>query len=335
MSVYIIAEIGPNHNGDLELARDMIRQIAKTGVNAIKFQLSVPDNVYSADSYKADYQIENDGEGSPLDMARRIQLPATDHLVLYEDCRAAGVDYLCTAFDIDSLRFLDENFDLAYFKIASGEIFSLDTLEFMAERHRPILLSTGMGRMEDIAVTLDILQAKHAQDISILHCVSNYPAPVSDINLRFMTTLAQEFGLPVGFSDHSLGNECCLAAAAMGATVLEKHVTLDCSMPGPDHKASATVGEMAELVRSVHVIEKALGVNRKVFSETELEVRQMARKSIVAARNIAAGERISKADICYKRPGTGFSPLQTPDVIGRTANRPIIANRVILAEWLR
>jgi N,N'-diacetyllegionaminate synthase len=334
VSIYVIAEIGPNHNGDLALARDMVRRLSDTGVDAVKFQLSIPGNVYSADAYKADYQKTNDGEGSPLDMARRIQLPARDHLILAEDCRTVGLDYMCTAFDIDSLRFLDDNIEMPYFKIASGEIFSADTLDFMARRDRPILLSTGMASFKDIKAALTLLEVEGPKDITILHCVSNYPAPIDSMNLRVTESLREWFGRPVGFSDHSLGNECCLAAAAMGATVLEKHVTADKSMAGPDHKASATIDEMAELVRSVRLIESALGDGIKAFTEAELGIQRMARKSIVAAVDLPEGHLIVASDIRFKRPGTGVSPLDAHLVIGKRLQRAVTADRVIDPAWL-
>ena len=334
MSIYIIAEIGPNHNGDLALARDMVRRLGSTGVDAVKFQLSVPENVYSADAYKADYQKINDGDGSPLDMSRRIQLPPKDHLTLAEDCRAAGLDYMCTAFDIDSLRFLDNNIQMPYFKIASGEIFSADMIEFMAQRDRPILLSTGMATFDDIDATLALLEAHIPKDITILHCVSDYPAPIDGMNLRIIKTLYGRFGRQIGFSDHSLGNECCLAAVAMGAAVLEKHVTVDKAMAGPDHKASATIEEMAELVQSVRLIERALGSSEKAFTEAELAIRRMARKSIVTATSLPEGHLIAAADICFKRPGTGISPMDTHLVVGKRTTRAITADRVINPVWL-
>jgi len=335
MSCYIIAEIGPNHNGDLAIARDMVAQLAGTGVDAVKFQLAVPENVYSQDAFKADYQTEFDGAGSPLEMSRRIQLPQSAHKVLYEDCRAVGVDYLCTAFDLESLRFLDESFEMPYFKIASGEILSLDMLQYIALSDRAVLLSTGMATFEEIGKCLSIIDPERKKDVTIMHCVSNYPAPVADINLRVMDSLEEKFDRPVGYSDHTLGPECCLAAVSRGARVIEKHVTLDRSQSGPDHKASATIGDISALVCSVRTIESALGNSEKTFSEAELNIRRMARKSIVAAVTIEAGTIISADHLCFKRPGIGISPLRAKSVIGRIAAQTIEANRVILSKWLK
>ncbi len=301
------------------------------GTDAVKFQLAEPQAVYSLDAFKADYQKANDGDGSPIEMSSRVQLSRADHKKLEAACRKAGVDYLCTAFDMESLRFLDDAFDMPFFKIASGEILTRDMLEFMAERDRPVLLSTGMASFDEIRAALGILDHKEGKDVTLMHCVSCYPAPHETINLRVIPELAARFGRPVGYSDHSTGPECCLGAVALGARVIEKHVTPDKNLPGPDHKASATIEEFSQLAASIRRMEQALGGNEKIFSETETGVRLMARKSIVAARNIKAGETIARNDITFKRPGTGLSPMQAADVVGATAGRDIEADRIIRA----
>ena len=327
--VYVIAEVGPNHNGSLETALEFVRRLAPLGIDAVKFQIANPENFYSNDAFKADYQIERDGAGSAIEMSRRVQLSREAHQQLYADCRNAGVDYLCTAFDLESLRFLDESFDLPYIKVASSEILSLDILEYLAARDRPILLSTGMATFEEIEQAIDVLEEHSPKDITVLHCVSSYPAPNEDIHLNVIPGLRTRFGRPVGYSDHSLGPECCLGAVALGATVIEKHVTLDKNMPGPDHKASATIDEFAEFVTSLRSLEAALGGREKVFSSTEEAIKRMARKSIIAARDVAAGEILKPEDICFKRPGTGLAPSERNQVIGQTAVRPIKANTII------
>ncbi len=331
---YVIAEVGPNHNGSPETADEMVGRHAETGTDAVKFQLALPEKVYSKDAFKADYQTENDGEGAPIEMSRRIQLPADDHRVLERACRGAGVDYLCAAFDMESLRFLDETNDMPFFKFASGEILSVDMLDYMAGRDRKILLSTGMATFDEIGESLAVLERHGSKDITLLHCVSNYPAPHADINLNVIPELKQRYGRPVGYSDHSIGPECCLGAVALGATVIEKHVTLDKNLPGPDHKASATIAEFTGLVAAIRRLEAALGGADKVFSEAEQGIRRMSRKSIVAARDIAAGQVIGRDDICFKRPGTGFSPLEQEGIVGRAAVRDIRADRVIVADDL-
>jgi N,N'-diacetyllegionaminate synthase len=332
VKTFVIAEVGPNHNGALDTALEMIRRLRDSGADAIKFQLARPEAVYSADAYKADYQQRNDGAGSVIEMSQRLQLSRDAHQRLYEACRSAGIPYMCTAFDLDSLRFLDESFDLPAFKVASGELLSIDMLEYMAQRERPVFLSTGMATFGEIGRALAILTAKRPQDVTLLHCVSNYPAPHADMNLRVIPELARRFGRRIGYSDHSLGSECCLAAVALGATVVEKHVTLDKRMAGPDHKASATIEEFTGLVASIRRVEAALGGPEKVFSADEDGIRRMARKSIVTTRKIAAGEMIGPDDITFKRPGTGLPPIERDRLIGRRILRDIEADRVIRAE---
>jgi len=307
----------------------MVKALSETGVDAVKFQLAGPEAVYSKDAFKADYQTVNDGVGSPIEMSRRVQLSRDGHRKLEKACRDAGIDYLCSAFDLESLRFLDETFDMPFFKIPSGEILTIDMLEFMAARERPVLLSTGMATFDEIGKALDILDFKGSKEVTLLHCVSSYPAPHETINLRVMPELAKRFDRPVGYSDHSIGPECCLGAVALGARVIEKHVTLDKDQPGPDHKASASIGEFAELVTSIRRTEIALGVSEKVFTETEADVRAMARKSIVAKRTIKAGEAIGEADISFKRPGTGVSPMDKESVVGKKAAGDLGQDRII------
>lgn len=332
MSTFVIAEVGPNHNGLLETALEMVRRLASSGADAIKFQLAQPEKVYSAEAFKANYQKRNDGVGSIIEMSRRIQLPREAHKRLSEECHAIGISYLCTAFDLESLRFIDQQLDVPMFKVASGELMSLDMLEYMAEHEKPVLLSTGMATYEEIGSALSILKKRNLKDITLLHCVSNYPAPYEDMNLRVISELARRFGCKVGFSDHSLEPECCLAAVALGATVIEKHVTLDKNMPGPDHKASATIEEFAVLVASIRRVEAALGTSEKRFSDEEDGIRRMSRKSIVAIRAIAAGEIIGADDITFKRPGTGMSPMERDRVLGCRVVRDLAADHVIRAE---
>jgi len=332
VNTYVIAEIGPNHNGDLDTALHMVHRLADSGADAIKFQLAQPESVYSADAFKAGYQVENDGDGSVIEMSRRLQLPRAAHQRLHAACAAVGIPYLCTAFDLGSLEFLDRVLDVPRFKVASGELPSVDMLEYMAGRDKPVILSTGMATFDEIAAALRVLRSGGQNDITLLHCVSNYPAPHTDMNLLAMPELGRAFGCRFGFSDHSLGAESCLAAVALGASVLEKHVTLDQAMPGPDHKASATIEEFCALVASVRRVEAVLGSPAKTFSAAEDDIRWMARKSIVAARDIAAGSVISSVDIVFKRPGTGLSPLLRDTIVGRRATRDLAADRVIHPE---
>ena len=332
MSVYIIAEVGPNHNGSIEIALEMIRLLAAAGADAVKFQLATPEDVYSQDAFKADYQRANDGEGSPLEMSRRVQLPFSAHRRLYEACRRNHVDYLSSAFDLESLRQIDSFAEMPFFKIPSGEIVATDILDYIATRERPILLSTGMATSDEVAAALDRLTASGPRSITLLHCVSVYPVPYTEVNLLAMVSLAKRFHRPVGYSDHSIGPECCVGAVALGAAVIEKHVTMDRDMPGPDHKASATIDEFAAMVRSVRLLEQALGDGKRRFSVAEQDVRGMARKSIVAVCDLPAGHVIARGDLCFKRPGTGIPPSRTDSLVGRRLRVSIGADRLITED---
>ena len=333
--VYIIAEIGPNHNGNVETALRMVEQIAATGVDAIKFQMSNPYELYSDDSFKAAYQKTNDKAPTAREMSLRIQLKPEEHLQVYEKCKSFGVDYICTAFDLGSLQFLDTHMDMAYFKIASGEIFSLDIIDYMAKHQRPIILSTGMATYEEVKKSISLLNKYGRKDITILHCISAYPAKYEEVNLLNMLEMKDLFGYEIGFSDHTIGNECAIAAVAMGASMIEKHVTYDKNADGPDHKASITIDELTRLVQSIRHIESAIGVRERQFSETQREISRVARKSVIAKRNIAKGEIITLDDICYKRPGIGFLPIEQDQVIGKKAVCNIERDRVIKPEYIQ
>lgn len=332
---YIIAEVGVNHNGSLDLALKYIDQLSLIKIDAIKFQLSIPDNLHSNSSIKAGYQKERDKHPDSLSMSRSYALNFNEHKILYERCREKDIDYLCSAFDLESLKFLDSNFDLRYFKIPSGEIFSLDSLEYIAKRKKPILMSTGMASMNDIELATKILNQNFNKDIVLLHCVSRYPAPLPTINLRSMLNLKKCFGYDYGYSDHTVENEAAVAAVALGATVIEKHVTLDKYMSGPDHQASCTVEQFENLVISIRRVEDVLGEEEKYLSADEMETRKVAYKSIVAAKNICKGDLIDESSICFKRPGTGLSPLNRQLVIGREALVDIYYNDLIQLSDLK
>ena len=335
-NTYIVAEVGPNHNGSIERAIEMVRRISKIGANAVKFQLANPDSLYSLDSFKVAYQKKNDRSKSAKEMSAKNQLSLDEHKVLYDECRNNKVDYLCTAFDLESLIFLDTQLDLPYFKIASGEIFSLDMLEYMSNRDRSIILSTGMATFSEIEITINLLNRISKKDIILLHCISNYPAPYRAVNLKVMNELKKGFQYPVGFSDHTIGNDCAIVAVALGACLIEKHVTLDKNLPGPDHKSSSTIEEFAELVKSIKNVEIAMGSSQKKISEQEKEIARAVRKSIVSLRVLEPGEAIKATDICFKRPGIGFLPIEKDIIIGKRAKVRIGKDRVItedMIEW--
>ncbi|WP_259092645.1 N-acetylneuraminate synthase family protein [Salinibacter ruber] len=331
-SAYIVAEVGPNHNGKADLAKEVVHSLSKTGVDAIKFQMSIPEKTLSLDAIKASYQEGNDNAEDIVEASRKRQLSRKEHRELAVLCSELGVDYLCTAFDLESLKFLDQVINVPKFKVASGEIFSLDLLEYMRDQDKPIIFSTGMATYEEISKSLDVLDPDRTAELTILHCVSNYPTPLEDVNLRCMSELRRRFEYPVGFSDHTLGNVAPTAAVARGASVIEKHVTPDKSLPGPDHQASATVDQFDSLVSDIRNVERCLGTTQKQFSEEEQEIAQVARKSIVAKSDLEPGDVITKNDICFRRPGTGFLPIEEEKVLGARASNRIEANRVIQQE---
>ena len=334
MKTYIIAEVGPNHNGSLDMALKYIDKLSKIGVDAIKFQLGNPEQTYSLDAFKADYQKERENSKSPIEMAKKHQLKPEQHKVLFNKCNNMGVDYLCSCFDLGSLKFLDANVDLKYYKIPSGELFSLDIINYIAKNNKSIILSTGMATYEEIEIAINLLEQGTKKDIILLHCISNYPAPYDDVNMNVMPALKKRFDYNVGFSDHTIGNESAIAAVALGATMIEKHVTMDKSLPGPDHQASSTIEEFSKLVESIRKVEKILGVAEKLFSKEEIDIALFARKSIVSKRKISKGSKIKNEDICYKRPGTGFLPIEKDQVIGKKALINIPKNKVITRDFL-
>jgi len=334
-STYIIAEVGPNHNGRIELALSMVKSLANAGVDAVKFQLNIPENCYSLDSFKPSYQIANDKEGTPLEMSKKYQLTFEEHIKLSEACSKYGVDYLCTAFEMESLQFLTNNIDLPYYKIPSGEILTVDMLEYIAKHDKSVILSTGMATYDEIDKAVQILNKEEDKDITILHCISNYPTPAEDVNLNVMLEIESRFNVPVGFSDHTLGNDAAIAAVALGARIIEKHVTYDKNAEGPDHKASASISEFASLVNSIRNVDKMMGTREKNFSEDELEIKKAARKSIVTTKNLPKDHIITEEDLCFKRPGFGFKPIDRDKVIGRKVLKSIEADRVILEEHLQ
>lgn len=332
--VYIIGEVGPNHNGSVETALTMIEKMAEAGVDCVKFQMTDPYLLYSDDSFKANYQKKNDKAKGVREMSLSYQLKRDAHIPLYQKCQECGVDYVCSAFDLESLLYLDEHFDMPYYKIASGEIFSLDMVDYISQQNKPIILSTGMATYEEVEKALALLNRNSQKDMTVLHCISNYPAKFEEVNLRNMLTLKDKFGCKVGFSDHTVGNECAIASVAMGATMIEKHVTLDKTANGPDHKASIDIPELTSLVSAVRHIEMALGSYERQFSESQREISRVARKSLITKHTMKAGDVITKEDFCFKRPGIGFLPIEQDLVIGHHLLVDIEADRVIRKEFI-
>lgn len=321
MSVLIIAEAGVNHNGRLELAKKMALEAKKAGADIVKYQTAVPELVISKFAEKAEYQKKQTGAGeSQLDMVKKIHFGFEGHRELKEYCDSIGIMYLSTPFDLPSIDFL-ESMDPPFYKVPSGEITNLPYLEKIAAIGKPVVLSTGMCEMDEVKAALAVLKNGGCPKVTLLHCNTEYPTPYPDANLRAMADLAAETGCEVGFSDHTLGIECDIAAVALGACVIEKHFTLDKTMEGPDHKASLEPDELAAMVRAIRNVEAALGTGKKQVSASEGKNRPIARKSIVAARPIKAGEVLDETNLTTKRPGDGISPMRWHEVIGTVAKR--------------
>lgn len=321
--VIIIAEAGVNHNGSYELAIKMVDEAKRAGADYVKFQTAKPELVISTFAPKAEYQKETTGAAeSQLEMCKAIHLPLADYKPLKEYCDKVGIGFMSTPFDLVSIDVL-EPLDMDYYKIPSGEITNLPYLRKIASKHRPVILSTGMCEVEEVEAALQVLELGGVKrsDIIVLHCNTEYPTPMDDVNLRAMDDLRRSLGVEVGYSDHTKGIEVPIAAVALGATVIEKHFTLDKTMEGPDHKASLEPDELKAMVDAIRNIEQALGDGHKHVSPSERKNMDIARKSIVAARDIRKGEVLTEENITTKRPGNGISPMRWDSVIGTTAIR--------------
>lgn len=327
--VFVIAEAGINHNGDIELAKKLVDVAVDAGADAIKFQTFKAENVVTKNAPKADYQVKNTkSTESQYSMIKKLELSEEEFRELYKYARNKGIIFLSTPFDFESADFLEE-LGVPAFKVSSADLTNLPFLEYIAEKGKPIILSTGMGTLGEIEEAVNtIINAKN-KDIILLHCITNYPAEFESLNLRVIQTLKETFKLPVGFSDHSLGIYAPIAAVALGAVVIEKHFTLDKNLPGPDHKASLNPEELKEMIRAIRLIEKALGDGIKRPTPEEIEIKKVVRRSIVAKVDIPKGTVITKDMITFKRPGTGLSPKYYREVIGRQARRYIKADELI------
>ena len=321
MPVTIIAEAGVNHNGSLEMAKEMARVAKACGADIVKYQTAVPELVVSKFAEKAEYQKQTtDAAESQLEMIRKLHFSFEAHRELKEYCDSIGIQYLSAAFDIPSVRFLG-TLNLPLLKIPSGEITNLPYLEEVAKLHTPVLLSTGMSNLNEITDALAVLDEGGCPEATVLHCNTQYPTPYEDANLTAMLELFEQFGLPVGLSDHTPGWECDVAATVLGAQVIEKHFTLDKTLPGPDQQASLDPTEFAAMVQAVRHVEAALGDGHKHLTASEAPNKAIARKSIVAARPIAEGEVFTEENLTTKRPGDGVSPMRWHDVLGLRAKR--------------
>ncbi len=329
--VIIIAEAGVNHNGNYDLALRMVDEAKRAGADYVKFQTAKPELVISSFAPKAEYQKETTGENeSQLEMCKAIHLPLTDYRLLKEHCDKIGIGFMSTPFDLVSIDVL-EPLDMDYYKIPSGEITNLPYLRKIASKGRRVILSTGMCEIPEIEAALQVLEqgGLRRDDITVLHCNTEYPTPMRDVNLRAMLDIHDTLGVAVGYSDHTKGIEVPVAAVALGAKVIEKHFTLDKTMPGPDHKASLEPGELKAMVDAIRNIEQALGDGKKHVTASERPNIIVARKSIVAARSIRKGETLTEENITVKRPGNGISPMHWDEVLGTRAVRDFAYDELI------
>lgn len=324
----IIAEAGVNHNGDIKLAKQLVDAAKEAGADIVKFQTAKLDSLVSACAEMADYQKKNIGrQESQKEMLSKLLLDYDAFLDLEQYCRKAGIQFLSTPFDLESIDFLTPL--VSMWKVPSGEITNLPYLEKVARIKKPIILSTGMSELEEVRCALKVLKDNGAENITLLHCTTEYPAPYETVNLRAMQTLRSEFACQVGYSDHTPGIEVAVAAVAMGASVIEKHFTLDKAMEGPDHKASLEPWELRNLVTAIRHVDEAMGDGTKTAAECEKKNMAVARKSIVAARNITAGELYTEDNLTTKRPGTGVSPMRWHEIIGTHAIRNFAVDELI------
>lgn len=351
---YIIAEAGVNHNGSLELAKKLVEIAAEAGADAVKFQTFKADKLVSRAAPKAEYQTRTTAaDESQHEMIRKLELDESAHVTLIEHCNACGIQFLSTPFDLESVDLLAGRFDLPVIKIPSGDITNAPLLLKIAQSGKPVILSTGMSTLGEVEEALGVLafgylgssepsmaafrsayssvqgQAALQENVTLLHCTTEYPAPIEDVNLRVMDTLTSAFDLPVGYSDHTAGIAVPIAAVARGAVIIEKHFTLDCTLSGPDHKASLEPGDLKAMITAIRVVEQALGSGRKYSAPSELKNMTVARKSLVAAAAITAGESFTTSNLTVKRPGNGLSPMKYWDMLNCKASHDFAEDEAV------
>jgi len=330
--VLIIAEAGLNHNGSIEKAIEMIHVAKEAGVDAVKFQTAVPELVITKEATKAEYQLNiTENDETQLEMLKKIHLPLADYKRLKDECDENNIEFMSTPFDEVSIEIL-RKLEMKRYKIPSGEITNLPYLRNIGRLGKPVIISTGMSTLDEIRNALNILieSGTEKEQITILHCNTEYPTPMEDVNLKAMLTIRDELGVKIGYSDHTLGIEVAISAVAMGATVIEKHFTLDRNMSGPDHAASLEPEELKAMVTAIRNIEKAMGDGIKKPSSSETKNIAVARKSIVANMSIKKGELFTEENLTVKRPGTGISPMEWDEMIGKRADREYQKDNLII-----
>ena len=331
LKTLIIAEAGVNHNGSLELAFELIDAASEAGADIVKFQTFKAENLVTKSAAKADYQLgTTDVQETQFEMIKKLELSDDMHLKLISKCKEKGIRFSSTGFDTSSVDFLIK-LGVGFLKVPSGEITNLPYLRHVGSKGLPIILSTGMCTMQEVRNVVKILELAGSKksDITVLHCNTEYPTPMEDVNLLAMLSIEKELGVKVGYSDHTLGIEVPVAAVAMGATIIEKHFTLDRGMDGPDHAASLEPNELKQMVDSIRNIEKAMGDGQKKPSKSEEANLGVARKSIVASKNIKAGEKFTEENIAVKRPGTGLCPMRWDELLGLEAKKDFQADELI------
>lgn len=331
---YVIAEIGVNHNGRVDVARELIDVAAGSGADAVKFQTFSADDLVTKDAAKASYQARNTGTNdSQYEMLRALELSEDDHRDLRAHCIANGIDFLSTPFGHGDADLL-ERIGVEAFKVSSGDLTHHDFLAHLARKGLPIVLSTGMATLAEVAEALAVIDATASVDVAILHCVSDYPAQPSSCNLAAMETMARAFGRPVGWSDHTIGTAVGFAAVAVGAQIIEKHITLDVTMEGPDHAASMAPDDFRAFVAGIRTVGAALGDGVKLPRPEELETAKVARRSVIASRDLAAGQIITRDDVAILRPGTGLAPSMLDVVVGTRLGRAVRAHQPLTLDDL-
>ena len=330
-STFIIAEIGVNHNGSVELARKMIKSASECGVDAVKFQTFVSEELVIKDAKTADYQEKNTNESSQLDMLKKFELAFDDFYELKKYAEECGVIFLSSPFDFKSVDLL-ESLDVPAYKLGSGELNNFELIDYVQKTGKPIIISTGMATLEEIKETYDFIENK--ENLIVLHCITGYPTSFDEANLNFIKTLQYELDSPIGFSDHSQGIELPIAAVALGACVVEKHFTIDKTLEGPDHKASLNPKEFKAMVDAIRNVEVAMGDGIRKFSENELEIKKVARKSIIINEDISKGTIIEREMLTIKRPGTGIAPKEINNVVGKKINRDLSSGTLLKWDYL-
>lgn len=331
--VFVIAEAGVNHNGNIDIAKKLVDAAILAGADAIKFQTFKAENLVTKNAPKAKYQKSNTGGGNQYNMLKKLELSMGEHIILKDYCEKRGIMFISTPFDFESVDLL-EKIDIPLYKVSSGDLTNIPLLKYISKLNKPMIISTGMANLGEVEEVVEAVKESGNSKIILLHCTSNYPTDYEDVNLNAMITLKNAFKLPVGYSDHTVGTEVPIAAVAMGAEVIEKHFTLDKNMEGPDHKASLEPDELKNMIDSIRNIEKALGDGIKKCNKNEESTRKVVRKSIVAGENLKKGDVLCLDNMCFKRPENGVCPIYTDLIINRKLTKDVKKDDLITFDLI-